>query len=78
MAPTARLSVDIGGTFTDLVLLKAGGAIFSAKISSTPSAPEDAVIAGTASVLSAADVAPSELSEPARTRPPGTVARIMT
>lgn len=63
MAPTARLSVDIGGTFTDLVLLKAGGAIFSAKVSSTPSAPEDAVIAGTASVLSAAGVAPSELSE---------------
>ena len=33
MRPTARLGVDIGGTFTDLVLLTAGGAIFSAKVS---------------------------------------------
>src|SRR5690348_7181436 len=35
----ARLGVDIGGTFTD-VALEAGGRRFSAKIPTTPEAPE--------------------------------------
>ena len=43
MTHSARLSVDIGGTFTDLVLLRSDGASFSAKVSSTPEALEDAL-----------------------------------
>jgi N-methylhydantoinase A len=63
MTPSARLSVDIGGTFTDLVLLRSDGASFSAKVSSTPEAPEDALVTGMLEVLAAADLAPGALSE---------------
>jgi len=38
-----RLGVDIGGTFTD-VALEAAGRCYSAKILTTPEAPEPAVI----------------------------------
>ena len=63
MSRTARLSVDIGGTFTDLVLLASDGATYSAKVSSTPTAPEDAVVTGMEQVLSAAGLAPGALTE---------------
>ncbi|MDO8360950.1 MAG: hydantoinase/oxoprolinase family protein [Devosia sp.] len=63
MSQTARLSVDIGGTFTDLVLLCSDGVTYSAKVSSTPAAPEDAVLTGMAEVLGAAGMAPGELTE---------------
>src|SRR5262245_5058292 len=49
----ARLAVDIGGTFTDIVLL-AGNRHFVAKVLTTPKAPEAAVIDGTRAVLSSA------------------------
>jgi N-methylhydantoinase A len=51
--PAARLAVDIGGTFTDIVLL-AGDRRLVAKVLTTPKAPEAAVVAGTRAVLSAA------------------------
>lgn len=60
---SARLSVDIGGTFTDLVLLRSDGVTFSAKVSSTPGAPEDAVVTGMAEVLEAARLDPAALTE---------------
>ncbi|MER9170566.1 hydantoinase/oxoprolinase family protein [Mesorhizobium australicum] len=63
MMQSARLSVDIGGTFTDLVLLRNDGLTFSAKVSSTPAAPEDAVISGMAKVLAAADIPAAALTE---------------
>ncbi|MEO9227609.1 MAG: hydantoinase/oxoprolinase family protein [Devosia sp.] len=63
MPQSARLSVDIGGTFTDLVILRSDGRAFSAKVSSTPAAPEDAVIAGTVELLAVSDVAASALTE---------------
>jgi len=63
MTHSARLSVDIGGTFTDLVLLRSDGASFSAKVSSTPEAPEDALVAGMLEVLAAAGVGAGALSE---------------
>lgn len=63
MVVTARLSVDIGGTFTDLVLLTSTGRTHSAKVSSTPAAPEDAVVTGMADVLAAAGLAPAALTE---------------
>ncbi|KQV08905.1 hydantoinase/oxoprolinase family protein [Devosia sp. Root105] len=63
MTHSARLSVDIGGTFTDLVLLRSDGASFSAKVSSTPEAPEDALVTGMLEVLAAAGLAPDGLTE---------------
>ena len=51
--PAARLAADIGGTFTDLVLL-AGEQRFIAKVLTTPRAPEEAVIEGTRELLSRA------------------------
>jgi N-methylhydantoinase A len=48
-----RLAVDIGGTFTDFAL-DAGGRQFSTKVLTTPTAPEQAVLAGTDIVLKAA------------------------
>ena len=43
---TARLAADIGGTFTDIVLLD-GDRRFVSKVLTTPRAPETAVIEGT-------------------------------
>ena len=42
----ARLGVDIGGTFTDLVLVAADGRMLARKVPSTPERPEQAVIEG--------------------------------
>ncbi len=42
-----RLGVDVGGTFTDLILLReSDGEIFTAKVPSTPDDPSRAVFAG--------------------------------
>ena len=41
----ARLAVDIGGTFTDVVL-EHGGVQTTAKVLTTPAAPEEGVLAG--------------------------------
>jgi N-methylhydantoinase A len=61
----ARLGVDIGGTFTDVALEttdSAGGRRFSAKILTTPEAPERAVIEVIGRVLREAGLAPGDLS----------------
>ncbi len=56
-----RLGVDIGGTFTD-VALEMGERRWSAKILTTPEAPERAVIEVMHRVLGEAGIAPTELS----------------
>src|SRR5437667_9079595 len=56
-----RLGVDIGGTFTD-VALEAGGRRYSAKILTTPEAPERAVLEAIGTVLREAVLAPADLS----------------
>jgi N-methylhydantoinase A len=61
VAATARLGVDIGGTFTD-VALERGGRRWSEKLLTTPEAPERAVMAAIDRVLGAAGIAPAELS----------------
>jgi N-methylhydantoinase A len=58
----ARIAVDIGGTFTDLVLLTSDGTGHSLKVSSTPERPEEAVIAGIVRVLAESSVAPSAIA----------------
>ena len=50
MSDGAKLAVDIGGTFTDLVLEK-GGERHQAKLLTTPAAPEEAVLEGTKRIL---------------------------
>ncbi|MFQ3623667.1 MAG: hydantoinase/oxoprolinase family protein, partial [Acetobacteraceae bacterium] len=57
---TARLAVDIGGTFTDLAL-EAGGRRWTAKVLTTPAAPERGVLDGVGRVLAEAGIAPSDL-----------------
>ena len=53
---TARLAVDIGGTFTDLALEHAGG-MATAKVLTTPRAPEQGVMEGVEAILSRSGVA---------------------
>ena len=52
----ARLAVDIGGTFTDIVLLSGKRRLVS-KLLTTPRAPEQAVIAGVRDILASAGLA---------------------
>jgi N-methylhydantoinase A len=62
MAPSSmtRLATDIGGTFTDIVLER-GDQRFTAKVLTTPHAPEDAVVEGTRGVLEAAGIGFADL-----------------
>jgi N-methylhydantoinase A len=47
-----RIGVDIGGTFTDLVMLDSrDGRIFNGKVLTTPHAPEEAVLEGVRDLL---------------------------
>ena len=56
-----RIGVDIGGTFTDVVLEK-GAARHTAKVLTTPRAPEKGVGRGITDVLKASTVKPNEVS----------------
>jgi N-methylhydantoinase A len=60
MRARSRLAVDIGGTFTDLVLALPGRTL-STKLLTTPEAPADAVIAGAQAILAEAGVPASSL-----------------
>lgn len=60
---SARIGVDIGGTFTDLVLLDDEGQVTFTKVSSTPAAPEEAVLTGVARILEQAGLATSDVTE---------------
>ena len=55
-----NLGVDIGGTFTDVVLEK-DDRIWSVKVLTTYGAPEDAILDGIGQVCQTAGVAPSEV-----------------
>jgi N-methylhydantoinase A len=57
---SARLAVDIGGTFTDLAL-EQGGKRTTVKVLTTPAAPEQGVMAGVAAVTQAAGVGLSDI-----------------
>ena len=57
----ARIGVDIGGTFTDVVLEK-GQMRHIAKVLTTPRAPAEGVEQGIQSVLAASGVTPGEVS----------------
>jgi N-methylhydantoinase A len=57
----ARIGVDIGGTFTDVVLEK-DSARYTAKVLTTPRAPEEGVGQGIEGVLAQSGVTPGEVS----------------
>lgn len=56
------MGVDIGGTFTDVVLTDAAGAVFDAKRLTTPERPVDGVLAAIDAVLEAAGADPGEIT----------------
>ncbi|MDP6926958.1 MAG: hydantoinase/oxoprolinase family protein, partial [Rhodospirillales bacterium] len=59
-SPNIRLAIDIGGTFTDVVL-EAKDTLTTVKVLTTSAAPEEGVLEGVEHVLSQAGVAASEL-----------------
>jgi N-methylhydantoinase A len=62
MSAPYRIGVDIGGTFTDLVMLDTrNGRLFNGKVLTTPHAPEQAVLEGITSLLSRHGVAPEQV-----------------
>jgi N-methylhydantoinase A len=61
MTPAARLAVDIGGTFTDLALEHAGGRT-TAKVLTTPDAPERGVMTGVELILSRTGLKPADIA----------------
>lgn len=62
MSRDYRLGVDIGGTFTDVVL-EGPGIFESVKILTTYSAPEDAILTGLDQVCKQANVAPDQIRQ---------------
>ena len=60
-----RLAVDIGGTFTDVVLFdRASGRVVVDKTLTTPSAPLDGVRTGVRQLLAKAGVRPADITAP--------------
>ena len=57
-----RLGVDIGGTFTDVVL-EVGDSLFSTKVLTTYAAPENAIVEGLHEVCQKANVDPSRIQQ---------------
>ncbi len=63
MVKDRRISADIGGTFTDLVIVSDDGQTFKVdKVLTTPEQPDDGVIAGVQQVLAAANTTASSIS----------------
>jgi N-methylhydantoinase A len=60
-AAKARLAVDIGGTFTDVVLELPSGDPVTTKLLTTYAHPGEAVLKGIEKVLRQADVKPSDI-----------------
>lgn len=59
-----RIGVDIGGTFTDLVMLDpATGRLFNEKVLTTPDDPSRAVLQGIGMILAANKVAPAAVTQ---------------
>ena len=59
--PRFRIGVDVGGTFTDVVLLRDDGRMMARKVSSTPEDYSRGIAEGLASVLADSGAAPDDL-----------------
>jgi N-methylhydantoinase A len=58
-----RVSVDIGGTFTDIVMIGGDGSLLVRKVSSTPRHPAKAVIEGLARLLESTGISATDVVE---------------
>ena len=58
-----RVAVDIGGTFTDLVLMSPDGVLSESKVSTTPDDPSRAVVDGLLALLRELRIAPGDVVE---------------
>ncbi|HEU0059078.1 MAG TPA: hydantoinase/oxoprolinase family protein [Hyphomicrobiaceae bacterium] len=58
-----RVAVDIGGTFTDIVVLSPDGVLHESKIATTPDDPSRAVVAGLEALLRELALAPQLVAE---------------
>lgn len=58
-----RIGVDVGGTFTDLVIADENGDIRVHKTPSTPSDPSEAILTGTAELCAMAEARPKEIDQ---------------
>jgi ABC-type nitrate/sulfonate/bicarbonate transport system permease component len=63
MQSRVRVAVDIGGTFTDIVVMSGDGALHESKVSTTPDEPSRAVVAGVDALLRELDVPASNVEE---------------
>src|SRR5262245_33979624 len=60
---SVRIAVDIGGTFTDIVVMSGNGVLHESKVSTTPADPSTAVVEGIRSLLEELSIAPSDVAE---------------
>jgi len=60
--PSVRMGVDIGGTFTDVVV-EVGDELVSTKVLTTYSAPEDAILEGIHQVCAKANIKPGDVDQ---------------
>jgi N-methylhydantoinase A len=60
---SVRVAVDIGGTFTDIVLMSDDGVLHESKVSTTPADPSIAVIDGVRALLQELSIAPEAVAE---------------
>ena len=58
---SVRIAVDIGGTFTDVVV-EAGGTLTSTKVATTPRAPEEGVMEGITAALCRSGTGPDSVA----------------
>ena len=59
---TYRLGVDVGGTFTDVLLFnEVSGAFWRYKTPSTPQDSSEGILIGVNAICAAANIAPSEV-----------------
>ena len=58
-----RVAVDIGGTFTDIVVQSPAGVLHESKIATTPDDPSRAVVAGLEALLRELALAPQLITE---------------
>jgi len=58
-----RVAIDIGGTFTDIVVMSGDGTLHESKVSTTPDDPSRAVVVGLSALLAELGFAPASVVE---------------
>jgi N-methylhydantoinase A len=63
VAGATRIAIDIGGTFTDVVLVRADGTVTTRKVLSTPEDYADGIVQGAVGLLESSGVSPGSLDD---------------